>query len=113
VARRGAGLTQRADAAKARRDINEVAGTRPSKPKTVTGQTFAGPLVRYEAAGRALEDEAYRRIQRLYGGPYLELFGRARDGWTTWGNELSPPRETWREMWVRPFDYSQLDGDAS
>jgi hypothetical protein len=56
VARRGAGLTQRADAAETRRDINEVAGTRPSKPKTTTGQTFAGPLVRYEAACRALAE---------------------------------------------------------
>ena len=37
-------------------------------------------------------DEAYRLMQRLYGGPYLELFARQeRDGWTTWGNELPPP----------------------
>jgi N6-adenosine-specific RNA methylase IME4 len=36
-------------------------------------------------------DEAYRRIERLYGGPYLELFARKpRDGWTTWGDELPP-----------------------
>ena len=33
-----------------------------------------------------------QRIQRLFGGPYLELFGReAIAGWTTWGNEI--PRE--------------------
>jgi hypothetical protein len=56
VARRGAGLTQRADTAEARRNTNEVASTRPSKPKTATGQTFAGPLVRYEAACRALAE---------------------------------------------------------
>jgi N6-adenosine-specific RNA methylase IME4 len=38
-------------------------------------------------------DEAYRRMQRLYPGPYLELFARKpREGWTTWGNELPPPR---------------------
>jgi N6-adenosine-specific RNA methylase IME4 len=37
-------------------------------------------------------DEAYRRMVRLYGGSYLELFARKpRDGWTTWGNELPPP----------------------
>jgi N6-adenosine-specific RNA methylase IME4 len=37
-------------------------------------------------------DEAYRRIERLYPGPYLELFARKpRDGWTTWGNEVAPP----------------------
>jgi N6-adenosine-specific RNA methylase IME4 len=37
-------------------------------------------------------DEAYRRIERLYGGPYLELFARKpRDGWQTWGNEIAMP----------------------
>jgi len=40
----------------------------------------------------AKPDEAYRRMQRLYGGPYLELFARReRDGWLTWGDELSAP----------------------
>ena len=33
-----------------------------------------------------------QRIQRLFGGPYLELFAREPvAGWTTWGNEI--PRE--------------------
>jgi N6-adenosine-specific RNA methylase IME4 len=37
-------------------------------------------------------DEVYRRIQRLYPGPYLELFARRpREGWTTWGNEIERP----------------------
>jgi len=41
-------------------------------------------------------DEAYRRMQRLYGAPYLELFARKpRDGWMTWGNEI--PRERFEE----------------
>jgi N6-adenosine-specific RNA methylase IME4 len=41
-------------------------------------------------------DEAYRRMERLYGGPYLELFARKpRDGWMTWGNEV--PRERFEE----------------
>ena len=32
-------------------------------------------------------DEAHERIERLYPGPYLELFGRRRRrGWTVWGN---------------------------
>jgi N6-adenosine-specific RNA methylase IME4 len=36
-------------------------------------------------------DEAYRRMERLYPGPYLEMFARRpRDGWTTWGDELPP-----------------------
>jgi N6-adenosine-specific RNA methylase IME4 len=35
-------------------------------------------------------DEIYKRIERLYAGPYLELFARAeRPGWTTWGNEVA------------------------
>jgi N6-adenosine-specific RNA methylase IME4 len=34
-------------------------------------------------------EEVARRIERLYGGPYLELFARRpREGWTTWGNEV-------------------------
>jgi N6-adenosine-specific RNA methylase IME4 len=36
-------------------------------------------------------DEAYARAERLYPGPYLELFARRpRAGWTTWGDELPP-----------------------
>jgi N6-adenosine-specific RNA methylase IME4 len=41
-------------------------------------------------------DEAYRRMEKLYGGPRLELFARKeRPGWTTWGNEIA--REQLRE----------------
>ena len=37
----------------------------------------------------AKPDEVYRRIERLFPGPYLELFARReRDGWTTWGDEI-------------------------
>ncbi len=33
-------------------------------------------------------DEQYPRIERLYHGPYLELFARYRpDGWDVWGDE--------------------------
>ena len=33
-------------------------------------------------------DEQYERIERLVGGPYLELFARqSRPGWSSWGNE--------------------------
>jgi N6-adenosine-specific RNA methylase IME4 len=35
-------------------------------------------------------EEVRKRIERLYGGPYLELFARRPvEGWTTWGNEVS------------------------
>ena len=34
-------------------------------------------------------DEVYHRIERLYRGPYLELFARRpREHWVCWGNEL-------------------------
>ncbi len=34
-------------------------------------------------------DEVHGRVQALYGGPYLELFARARrPGWTVWGNQV-------------------------
>jgi N6-adenosine-specific RNA methylase IME4 len=37
-------------------------------------------------------DEVYSRIERLYPGPYLELFARRpREGWTAWGNEIERP----------------------
>jgi N6-adenosine-specific RNA methylase IME4 len=36
-------------------------------------------------------DEVQNRIERLVGGPYLELYARRpRDGWTVWGNEIAP-----------------------
>jgi N6-adenosine-specific RNA methylase IME4 len=36
-------------------------------------------------------DEVYRRIRRLYPGPYLELFARKpRPDWMCWGDELPP-----------------------
>jgi hypothetical protein len=59
-------------------------------------------------------EEVARRIERLYPGPYLELFARKqREGWRTWGNEVPPPGgESWAEMWARPFDYSKLDACA-
>jgi len=34
-------------------------------------------------------DEIYRRIERLVGGPYLEMFARQRaPGWDAWGDEI-------------------------
>jgi N6-adenosine-specific RNA methylase IME4 len=35
-------------------------------------------------------DDIYGRIERLVGGPYLELFARqGREGWAAWGNEVN------------------------
>lgn len=34
-------------------------------------------------------DEQYEAIERLVGGPYLEMFARkTRPGWTSWGNQV-------------------------
>jgi N6-adenosine-specific RNA methylase IME4 len=39
----------------------------------------------------AKPDEVYARIERLFAGPYLELFARKpRPRWTTWGDEVPP-----------------------
>jgi N6-adenosine-specific RNA methylase IME4 len=37
----------------------------------------------------AKPEEVRRRIERLFPGPYLELYGRKLvPGWTVWGNEI-------------------------
>ena len=39
----------------------------------------------------AKPEEVRRRIERLFAGPYLELYGRQpTTGWTVWGNEIAP-----------------------
>jgi N6-adenosine-specific RNA methylase IME4 len=39
----------------------------------------------------AKPEEAARRIERLFAGPYLELYARRpRENWTYWGDELPP-----------------------
>lgn len=41
-------------------------------------------------------DEAYDRIERLFAGPYLEMFARTcRPGWGAWGNEMHKFRAPW------------------
>lgn len=36
-------------------------------------------------------DQQYDLLERLFPGPYLELFAtRPRDGWTSWGDEMPP-----------------------
>ncbi len=52
-------------------------------------------------------DGVHERIERLVGGPYLELFARQeRSGWTVWGNETNKfkPRTEWDSMWSKPFE---------
>jgi N6-adenosine-specific RNA methylase IME4 len=47
-------------------------------------------------------DEVYRRIERLYPGPYLELFARRpREHWAVWGDEI-PRGQMTRENASKP-----------
>jgi N6-adenosine-specific RNA methylase IME4 len=51
-------------------------------------QVIIAPVVQHSKK----PEEFARRIERLYPGPYLELFARCeRKGWLTWGNEIAPP----------------------
>lgn len=53
-------------------------------------------------------DGIHERIERLVGGPYLELFARQRrHGWDCWGNETDKFSEEWDGMWSKPFDFSK------
>ncbi len=50
-------------------------------------------------------DEARVRIERLVGGPYLELFGRrAAPGWTVWGDQVE------RSLLHHALDLAEGDG---
>jgi N6-adenosine-specific RNA methylase IME4 len=50
-------------------------------------------------------DEQYARIERLYHGPYLELFARhRRDGWDVWGDEAPALQKLPRAREAVPFD---------
>ena len=40
-------------------------------------------------AHSAKPEEVRRRIERLFPGPYLELYGRESvSGWTVWGSQI-------------------------
>ncbi|WP_245303511.1 MT-A70 family methyltransferase [Pseudorhodoplanes sinuspersici] len=48
-------------------------------------------------------DEIHERIMRLVDGPYLEIYARRpREGWVTWGNEIS--REQFASICDESFD---------
>lgn len=52
-------------------------------------------------------DVVHEYIQRLVAGPYLEIYARRpRDGWVTWGNEIS------REQFAKDAAGNALEHDA-
>lgn len=64
---------------------------RPVRRGADVPSVFMAPRARHSAK----PDRFYSLVERLYAGPYVELFARVeRPGWTTYGNELavaSPP----------------------
>jgi N6-adenosine-specific RNA methylase IME4 len=71
------------------------------KPKRLNADVRQGIIAPRQEHSRK-PDDVHDRIERLVGGPYLELFARrTRPGWRVWGNEI---RSEWDEMWSRPFE---------
>jgi len=70
-------------------------------PETATEtETFGLPI----AVHSRKPDEIRKRIERLYDGPYLELFAReAPAGWAVWGNEAPAhtPSQDSKEWWLK------------
>jgi N6-adenosine-specific RNA methylase IME4 len=60
----------------------------PERLNNDVHQVVIGPAMKHSAK----PEEVRRRIERLYPGPYLELYGRKPvvDGWAVWGNEIKP-----------------------
>lgn len=49
-------------------------------------------------------EDQYSRIERLVGGPYLEMFARTRrDGWQCWGNEVDRFTSDFDALFPDPF----------
>lgn len=63
-------------------------GTR-GRPK-VRSRSERGLIVAPVRQHSRKPDDMHRKVEALYAGPYLELFGRqSRPGWTVWGNETA------------------------
>jgi N6-adenosine-specific RNA methylase IME4 len=60
-------------------------GNPPERLNNNVHQVIVAPVMEHSAK----PEETHDRIERLFPGPYLELFGRKLvDGWTVWGNEI-------------------------
>lgn len=59
------------------------------KPKRLNADVRQGIIAPRREHSRKPED-VHARIERLVGGPYLEMFAReTRPGWTAWGNQTT------------------------
>jgi N6-adenosine-specific RNA methylase IME4 len=62
---------------------------RPMRLAKDVHQVIVAPVAEHSRKPK----ETARRIERLFVGPYLELFGRERRrGWIIWGDEVEPDR---------------------
>jgi N6-adenosine-specific RNA methylase IME4 len=79
------------------------------KPKRLNADVRQGIIAPRREHSRK-PDGVHERVERLVGGPYLELFARQkRAGWTVWGNQtdkfaaVDPAQARWDAMWSEPF----------
>jgi N6-adenosine-specific RNA methylase IME4 len=65
------------------------------KAQTHFDDNSIGPMIRQtRAAQHSKKPAVHPMVERAIGGPYLELFGRARvEGWTVLGNQVPPEGE--------------------
>jgi N6-adenosine-specific RNA methylase IME4 len=62
-------------------------GTRKKKPKRIN-RDVRKLIVSPRREHSRKPEQAYTRIERLFDGPYLEMFSRSsRDNWQSWGNQ--------------------------
>lgn len=81
------------------------------KPKRLNADVRQGIIAPRREHSRK-PDGIHERIERLVGGPRIELFARERkDGWDCWGNETDKFSSQWDRMWSEPFDFSQESTD--
>jgi N6-adenosine-specific RNA methylase IME4 len=73
------------------RNVTEqlIVGTRPGYTKNVKSHSERNVLFAPRTTHSTKPEGLYEVIERLFDGPYLELFARKqRAGWTAWGLEL-------------------------
>jgi Transcriptional activator, adenine-specific DNA methyltransferase len=78
----------------------------PTRLATDVHQVVFAPVGEHSAK----PEEVRRRIERLFAGPYLELYGRKPvPGWTVWGNEIRRDRLLAEvdQMKTRPVDEAE------
>ncbi len=72
-----------------RKNVEPCLLARKGSPKRLSASERDFIFARQRESGRK-PDEQYGKIERLFAGPYIELFARQPwPGWTAWGDETS------------------------